>query len=651
MDSAPIDQPSSATELKVIMSRPEPAFSVLNAAKPPSLCFELTSSVRSAVSPCGHKSSSSLQCIVSAFHGLFPIICWGRKYDLKSFRRDLLAGLTIASLGIPQSIGYANLAKVDPQYGLYTSVVPPLIYAVMGSSNEIAIGPVAAVSLLLSSMVQKVVDPSVDPTAYRRIVFTATFFAGLFQSACGFLRLGFLVDFLSHAAIVGFMGGAAFVIGFQQLKGLLGISHFTNNTDVVSVIKAVWSALHEPWRPENFLLGCSFLIFILITRFIGRRNKKLFWLPAISPLISVVLSTLLVFLTKADRHGVKTIQRVKGGLNPSSVSQLQFNGPHTGESAKIGLICAIIALAEAIAAGRSFATIRGYQLDGNKEMVAMGFMNIAGSLSSCYVATGSFSRSAVNFSAGCKTPMSNVVMAITVLISLELLTKLLYYTPFTILASIIISALPTLIDINEAFKIWKVDKMDFLACTGAFFGVLFGSVEIGLFVAIVISFARIMLSSMRWRVEILGRIPGTDIFCSIRQYTMVTRISSLLIIRIDSPFLCFMNANFIRERIARWVAEEQESIAEKGEERIQSLVLDMSNVMNIDTSGISGLEDIYKKLASVGIQLAIANPGWQVIHKMKLSKFVERIGGQWVFFTVGEAVEACLGFKDNGSAC
>jgi len=145
MDSAPIDQPSSATELKVIMSRPEPAFSVLNAAKPPSLCFELTSSVRSAVSPCGHKSSSSLlQCIVSAFHGLFPIICWGRKYDLKSFRRDLLAGLTIASLGIPQviysvlflwsaiyglnfkplwclymqSIGYANLAKIDPQYGL-----------------------------------------------------------------------------------------------------------------------------------------------------------------------------------------------------------------------------------------------------------------------------------------------------------------------------------------------------------------------------------------------------------------------------------------------------------------------------------------------------------------------------------------------------
>lgn len=154
-------------------------------------------------------------------------------------------------------------------------MVPPLIYAVMGSSNELAIGPVAAISLLMFSMVQKVVDPSVDPAAYRKIVFTATFFAGLFQSAFGFLRcisilssdsfstddfilyfslsillslcrLGFLVDFLSHAAIVGFMAGAAIVIGCQQLKGLLGISHFTNNTDVVSVAKAVWSAVHQP---------------------------------------------------------------------------------------------------------------------------------------------------------------------------------------------------------------------------------------------------------------------------------------------------------------------------------------------------------------------------------------------------------------------
>lgn len=210
----------------------------------------------------------------------------------------------------------------------------------------------------------------------------------------------------------------------------------------------------------------------------------MFWLAAIAPLISVVISTLVVFLTRADKHGVKIIKHVQGGVNRNSVADLQFNGPFVAEAAKIGLIVAVIALTEAIAVGRSFASINGYYIDGNKEMLAIGFMNIAGSLSSCYVATGSFSRTAVNYSAGCKTTVSNIVMAFAVFISLLLLTKLLYYTPTAILASIILSALPGLIDVGEACSLWKVDKLDFLTCMGAFFGVLFGSVEIGLLVAV-----------------------------------------------------------------------------------------------------------------------------------------------------------------------
>ncbi|KAJ9673771.1 hypothetical protein PVL29_023369 [Vitis rotundifolia] len=537
-------------------SRTQRAEWVLNSPEPPGLCHEIVSSIKSAVFPNGskHSSSSTKQTrstaagVVSFLHGLFPILTWGRNYKATKFRNDLMAGLTLASLSIPQSIGYATLANLEPQYGLYTSVVPPLIYALMGSSREIAIGPVAVVSLLLSSMIQNVVDPVANAVAYRKLVLTVTFFAGTFQFIFGLFRLGFLVDFLSHAAIVGFMGGAAIVIGLQQLKGLLGISHFPTKTDVVSVLEAVFRSLHHQWYPLNFVLGCSFLIFILFTRFIGRRNKKLFWLPAIAPLISVVLSTAIVFLTKADEHGVKIVKHIKRGLNPISAHELQFSGQHVGQAAKIGLVSAIVALTEAIAVGRSFASIRGYHLDGNKEMVAMGFMNIAGSLTSCYVATGSFSRTAVNFSAGCETVVSNIVMAIAVLISLELLTRLLYFTPIAILASIILSALPGLIDIPEAYHIWKVDKMDFLACAGAFFGVLFGSVEIGLVAAVTISFAKIILNSIRPSVEGLGKLPGTNIFCDINQYPMAIKTPGILIVRINSGLLCFANANFVRER-------------------------------------------------------------------------------------------------------
>ncbi|XVF15141.1 hypothetical protein REPUB_Repub09cG0124000 [Reevesia pubescens] len=613
---------------------------VLNTPKPPGFGHELMETAfswRNKI-PFLNKQSGCKGELFSMLQATFPILSWCQNYKATKFKHDLMAGLTLASLCIPQSIGYATLAKLDPQYGLYTSVVPPLIYAVMGTSREIAIGPVAVISLLLSSMVQKVQDPVANPIAYQKLVLTATFFAGTFQAAFGFFRSGFLVDFLSHAAVVGFMAGAAIVIGLQQLKGLLGITHFTNKTDVISVMKAVWSSFHHTWNPHNFILGCSFLIFILVTRFLGRRNRKLFWLPALAPLISVIVATLIVFLTKADKHGVKIVKHIKGGLNPSSVHQLQFNGPHVGEVAKIGLIVAIIALTEAIAVGRSFATVKGYHLDGNKEMVAMGFMNIIGSFTSCYVATGSFSRTAVNFSAGCETAVSNIVMAITVFISLELFTKLLYYTPIAILASIILSAIPGLIDLNEAYNIWKVDKLDFLACIGAFLGVLFATVEIGLLVAVTISFAKIILISIRPGTETLGRLPGTDMFGDVSQYPMAVRTPGVLIMRLKSALLCFANANFVRERIMKWVIEEEDSKG-NAEKTIQLVILDISNLMDIDTSGIASLEELYKNLDSNGMKLAIANPRWKVIHKLKSANFVAKIGGR-VYLSVGEAMDS-----------
>lgn len=224
---------------------------VLNAPEPPSLWRELMDSARETVLPRGKrfpylKDKDGLsKTVISVLQAMFPIFSWCRHYNATKLRNDLLAGLTLASLCIPQSIGYATLAKLDPQYGLYTSVIPPLIYAVMGTSRDIAIGPVAVVSLLMSSMVPKLEDPEANPIAYRNLVLTTTFFAGIFQAAFGLFRLGFLVDFLSHAAIVGFVSGAAIVIGLQQMKGLLGIAHFTNKTDVISVMQAIWRSVHQ----------------------------------------------------------------------------------------------------------------------------------------------------------------------------------------------------------------------------------------------------------------------------------------------------------------------------------------------------------------------------------------------------------------------
>ncbi|CAN6478093.1 unnamed protein product [Victoria cruziana] len=538
--------------------------------------------------------------IVLGIQAVFPILDWGRQYSYKKFVWDLIAGLTIASLAIPQDIGYANLAHLSGQYGLYSSFVPPLIYSVLGSSRDIAIGPVAVVSLLMGSLLQAEIDDKSNPVEYRRLAFTATFFAGVTQAALGFFRLGFLVDFLSHAAVVGFMAGAAVTIALQQLKGLLGIQHFTTKTDIISVMRSVWGSARHGWNWQTILIGVVFLSFLLTTKHIAKRNKRLFWVAAISPMVSVILSTFFVYITRADQRGVKIVGNIEKGINKSSVNQIYFSGKYVAKAFKIGMIAAFVALTEAIAIGRTFAAMKDYSIDGNKEMVALGIMNIAGSLTSCYVATGSFSRSSVNYMAGCQTALSNMVMSFVILLTLLLITPLFHYTPNAILAAVITSAVSGLVDFKAAWAIWKIDKMDFIACLGAFLGVLFMSAEIGLLIAVSISFARILLHATRPPTALLGHIPGTSLYRRIEQYPDAVRVPGILITTVDSG-IYFSNSNYVRERILRWLSDEE--IKNAGLTRIQFLIIEMSPVIDIDTSGIRAMEEVYKSLQKREVQV------------------------------------------------
>ncbi|MBA0589978.1 hypothetical protein Gorai_018699, partial [Gossypium raimondii] len=188
-----------------------------------------------------------------------PILEWGPRYTFQFLKSDLISGITIASLAIPQGISYAKLANLPPILGLYSSFIPPLIYAMMGSSRDLAVGTVAVASLLIGSMLGDEVNATENPALYLHLAFTATFFAGLLQASLGLLRLGFIVDFLSHATIVGFMGGAATVVILQQLKGILGLQHFTQSTDIISVLRSVFSQIHE----VNFYFYFSIYLYIV----------------------------------------------------------------------------------------------------------------------------------------------------------------------------------------------------------------------------------------------------------------------------------------------------------------------------------------------------------------------------------------------------
>ncbi|GMP56341.1 hypothetical protein CsSME_00020872 [Camellia sinensis var. sinensis] len=560
--------------------------------------------------PPGRKLVLGLQYFV-------PILEWAPRYTFDFFKADVVAGITIATLAVPQGISYATLANLPPIIGLYSSFVPPLVYAMLGSSKDLAVGTVAVASLLIASMLGKEVNPNQNPKLYVQLALTSTFFAGLFQATLGFLRLGFIVDFLSHATIVGFMGGAATVVCLQQLKGILGLVHFTHATDLVSVMQSIITQTHQ-----------------------SKRRAAFFWINAMAPLMSIILGSLLVYLTHAEKHGVQVIGYLKKGLNPPSLSELAFGSEYLMTTIKTGIITGVIALAEGIAVGRSFAMFKNYHIDGNKEMIAFGMMNIAGSCTSCYLTSGPFSRTAVNFNAGGKTAVSNIVMATAVMITLLFLTPLFYYTPLVVLSSIIIAAMLGLIDYEAAIHLWKVDKFDFVVCISSYLGVVFGSVEIGLVIAVVISLLRVVIFVARPRTCVLGNIPKTITYRSIDQYPLANRVAGILILQIDAP-IYFANANYLRERISRWIDDEEDKLKSSEKIGLQYVILDMSAVGSIDTSGISVLEEVKRNIDSRGLKLVLANPRSEVMKKLDKSKFIEAIGQEWIYLTVAEAVGAC----------
>ncbi|KAI4355669.1 hypothetical protein L6164_004418 [Bauhinia variegata] len=567
---------------------------------------------------------------------LFPIFQWGPNYNLSLLRSDAIAGLTIASLAIPQGISYAKLANLPPIVGLYSSFVPPLIYSLLGSSRHLGVGPVSIASLVMGSMLSETVSYTQDPILYLKLAFTATFFAGVFQSSLGILRLGFVIDFLSKPTLVGFMAGAAIIVSLQQLKGLLGIVHFTSKMQIIPVLFSVFKHRAE-WSLPTILLGFGFLAFLLATRQINQKKPKLFWVSAAAPLTSVILSTIIVFLLRNKTQGIATIGYLPKGLNPPSPNMLYFNGPYLALAIKTGIVTGILSLTEGIAVGRTFAALKNYQVDGNKEMMAIGLMNIAGSCSSCYVTTGSFSRSAVNYNAGAQTAVSNIIMASAVLVTLLFLMPLFYYTPNVVLAAIIITAVVGLIDYQAAYKLWKVDKLDFLACLCSFFGVLFISVPLGLGIAVAISVFKILLHVSRPNTVILGNIPGTQIFHNLNQYGEALRVPSFLILGVESPIF-FANSNYLQERILRWIREEEDGIKANNETALRCIILDMTAVTAIDTSGIDTLCELKKTLEQRSLQLVLANPVGNVMEKLHHSKILDSFGLKGIYLTVGEAV-------------
>ncbi|KAH7511891.1 hypothetical protein FEM48_Zijuj12G0031100 [Ziziphus jujuba var. spinosa] len=578
------------------------------------------------------KQENSLRSLKKAVQYFVPIFEWLPNYNFRMFRFDLLAGITITSLAIPQGISYAKLANIPPIIGLYSSFVPPLIYAIFGDSKHLAVGTVAACSLLLGQTIGDVVSAEENPTLYLHLIFTATFITGIFQTALGFLRLGIFVEFLSHSTITGFMGGTATLICLQQLKGMFGLKHFTTKTDVVHVIHAIVINRRE-WKWESAVVGVIFLVFLQFTRYIRQKRPKLFWVSAIAPMVVVVVGCVFAYLIRGKDYGIQTVGDLKKGINPSSIQNLTFDSKYITAVIKAGIVTGLIALAEGIAIGRSFAIMKNEQVDGNKEMIAFGLMNIIGSFTSW-----PFSKTAVNYNAGAKTAMSNIVMAVCMALTLLLLAPLFSYTPLVALSAIIMSAMFGLINYEEAFHLFKVDKFDFIVCMAAFFGVAFISMDVGLMLSVGLSLLRALIYVARPAICKLGRIPNSILYRDTDQYPHAIQEPGILILKLGSP-IYFASSNYIRERVLRWIREEQELSGSKGDV-VEHILFDLSGVSTIDMTGIETLVEVRRTLEARGIKVAIVNPRLKVMEKLIASHAIDKIGKENVYLSIEDAIES-----------
>ncbi|GJP43544.1 hypothetical protein CLOM_g2992 [Closterium sp. NIES-68] len=573
--------------------------------------------------------------------GVFPILEWLPKYDLRYYLLgDIIGGVSIAIMSVPQDVSYAKYANLPAEFALRTSFIPPLLYAIQGSSKHLVIAPVSVVSQLLGTTLSGIVDPSADPALYTSLAVTATFFCGIFQLIMGLCRFGFLVDFLNQPTIVGFLSGCSLTIAIQQLKLILGYKDFTLSTSIVNIIAAIVQYSSQ-FQWKAFVMGMSFFLYLTTVRalvYLKPKNKVFYYLNALGPLTSIVISTIIVSVAGLSTKGIPTIGKIGTGLHgASSISYLNFSSEFVADVATVGFIACLVCLAESVGIARTFASLYGYHIDGNKEMVAFGSMNLVGSFTSCYVATGSFSRTAVNMLAGARTAVTQVIMSGLILLVLLVAAPLFKNVPNCVVGAVIANAALNLLDFHAAWSLWKVDKMDFLVMSGCFLAILFGSPEIGLLVAILLSLIKILLRSLRPHIRLLGLLPNAAATAvSVLQFPNSTLCEGIVMLRIESP-LYFPGANFVRQRVKKLC----DAYARGYQQPVKHCVLDLSVMHDIDVTAIEAMRDLHRDLTQTGIQLCLASANRDVLRKMFDAQLLAEIGEQWLFVTPADAVKLC----------
>jgi SulP family sulfate permease len=553
---------------------------------------------------------------VTAPHGIrkvLPILNWLPSYPAQWLRFDLVAGLTAAAVVIPQAMAYAAIAGLPVQVGLYTALVPMLIYVLLGTSRPLSVSSTSTISMLTATELARVAQGG-DPADYLVAASTLALLVGVFLLLAGLLRLGFLANFISLPVLTGFKAGIGLVILVGQLGKVLGIP-VEKGPVLQTVLHLVKNLDQIHWL--TFVLS---LVTLAILIFLPHLTKRL---PA--PLVAVAFGILLSALLNLDAQGVKLVGEIPSGLPALSLPDLSLVS--TLWPGALGI--ALIAFVESIAAARAFAKQNDPPVDGDQELLALGAANVGGSFFQAYPAGGGTSQTAVNDQAGARSQLAEAVTAGVVVLTLLFLAPLLGLMPEATLGALVLAAAAGLIKVGEFRAIGQIRRHEMWWAVITFVGVvILGTLE-GILVAVVVSMLDIIVQANHPPLYVIGRKPGTDVFRPLQDHPDDETSPGLLLLRTEGR-IYFANAARVREKVQTFIQHEQPRV----------IVLDCSAIPDIEYTALEQLTGLEESLREAGIMLWLTALNPEPLRTIQQSSLGEVLGRERMFFTLEQAVEA-----------
>lgn len=568
---------------------------------------------------------------MSSLGQLLPL--WNRlqSYRTGNFLSDLIAGVVVAVMLVPQSMAYSMMAGLSPQIGLYASIAPLLVYAFLGTSNTLAVGPVAMVALLVFSGVGQLAAPG-TPEFYQYSL-TLAFLIGVLHLLMAVFRLGFLVNFISHPVLVGFTSAAAIVIGMTQFKHLLGVEIADSEFPVLQILPTLQALrASQPVTLAVSLLSIGLLCFFanflspLLQRFqVSRSSAEI--LAKLGPLFVVALAAMIVWRWNlGQRTGLAVVGEIPGGFPPLTMPELGLLPLKS--LLPLAMVVTVIGYLESISVAKALANFRKEKISPNRELIGLGAANISAAFTGGMPVTGGFSRSLVNYSAGAQTQVASIVTALLVVLSLLVLTPLFYHIPKAVLAAIIVVAVSRLIDLKTPWKLWRYCPEDAIASLVTLLAVLIGGIERGIVIGIASAFVLLFYRQSRPHIAVVGKVDSAGNYRNRRNHKVEPN-DGILALRVDES-LNFINTEYFQNYLMEQVSRHS---------NLKSLLLIASGINDIDSTGIDAIRTIKQQLAIHGIELYLSDLKRPVADRLKLAGFDESFFEDRVFQSVQQGME------------